>query len=53
MVAESLISRAKLVLTDAYDEAIDLFFKGKIDVLVADFPFCTLTAYRYQDKGLH
>jgi polar amino acid transport system substrate-binding protein len=50
--AESLIPRAKLVLTGSYDEAIDLLFKGKIDVLVADFPFCALTAYRYQDKGL-
>ncbi len=50
--AESLISKAKLVLTDSYDEAIDLLFKGKIDVVVADFPFCALTAYRYQDKGL-
>jgi polar amino acid transport system substrate-binding protein len=50
--AESLISKAKLVLTDSYDEAIDLLFKGKVDVLVADFPFCALTAYRYRDKGL-
>jgi polar amino acid transport system substrate-binding protein len=50
--AESLIPKAKLVLTGSYDEAIDLLFKGEIDVLVADFPFCALTAYRYQDKGL-
>jgi len=50
--AEALIAKAKLVLTNSYDEAIDLLFKGKIDVLVADYPFCALTAYRYQDKGL-
>ena len=50
--AETLISKAKLILTNSYDEAIDLLFKGKIDVVVADFPFCALTAYRYQDKGL-
>ncbi len=50
--AESLISKAKLVLVDSYDEAIDLLFKGNIDVLVADFPFCALTAYKHQDKGL-
>lgn len=50
--AESLTPNAKLVLTASYDEAIDLLFKGEIDVLVADFPYCALTAYRYQNKGL-
>ena len=50
--AESLMPKAKLITTNSYDEAIDLLFKGKIHVLVADFPFCALTAYRYQDKGL-
>jgi polar amino acid transport system substrate-binding protein len=50
--AETSIPKAKLILTASYDEAIDLLFKGKIDVLVADFPFCALTAYRHRDKGL-
>jgi polar amino acid transport system substrate-binding protein len=50
--AETLISKAKLILTNSYEEAIDLLFKGKVDVVVADFYFCALTAYRYQDKGL-
>ena len=50
--AETLISKAKLNLTNSYDEALDLLFKGKADVVVADFPFCALTAYRYHEKGL-
>jgi polar amino acid transport system substrate-binding protein len=50
--AETLMSKAKLILTNSYEEAIDLLFKGKIDVIVADFSFCALTAYRHQDKGL-
>lgn len=50
--AETLISKAKLILTDSYEEAIDLLLKGKIDVLVADFYFCALSAYRYQNKRL-
>jgi polar amino acid transport system substrate-binding protein len=49
--AEKLMPKAKLVLTGSYDEAIDLLFKGKADVMVADYPFCALTAYRHQDKG--
>jgi polar amino acid transport system substrate-binding protein len=50
--AETLIPKAKLILTNSYEEAIDLLFKGKIDVVVADFYFCALSAYRYHDKGL-
>jgi len=48
----ALMPKAKLVPTATYDEAIDLLLKKKIDVLVADFPYCALTAYRFQDKGL-
>ena len=44
--------KAKLVTTASYDEAIDLLMKDKVDALVADFPFCALSAFRYGDKGL-
>ncbi|MBC2710096.1 MAG: transporter substrate-binding domain-containing protein [Desulfosarcina sp.] len=47
--AETLMPKAKLILTQSYDEAIALLFKTKIDVLVADYPFCALSAYRHQD----
>lgn len=50
--AETLMPKARLILTDDYDEAIGLILEGKVDVLVADFPFCALTAHRYPDKGL-
>ena len=50
--AESLIAKAKLVLVDSYEEAVDLLFNNKIDVVVADFPFCAMTAYKHRDKGL-
>lgn len=50
--AETLISKAKLILANSYEEAIGLLLEGKIDVIVADYYFCALTAYRYQDKGL-
>ena len=50
--AETLIPKAKLILTNSYEEAIDFLLKGKIDVVVADFYFCALSAYRYHDKGL-
>ena len=50
--AETSMSKAKLTLFASYDEAIDLLLKNKIDVIVADFQFCALTAYRNQKKGL-
>ena len=50
--AETSMSKAKLTLFGSYDEAIDLLLKNKIDVIVADFQFCALTAYRQQKKGL-
>ena len=50
--AEELMPQAQFIPTDSYDEAIDLILAGKVDVLVADYPFCALAAYRYRDKGL-
>ncbi len=50
--AETLMPKAQLVLTDSYDDAIELILNGKADVMVADYPFCALTAYRFQDKAL-
>ena len=50
--AEALMSKAKLIPAASYDDAIDLLLKKKVDVVVADYPFCALTAYRHQDKGL-
>lgn len=50
--AQTSMSKAKLTLFGSYDEAIDLLIKNKIDVIVADFQFCALTAYRQQKKGL-
>lgn len=50
--AEEAMSKAKLMPVNSYDEAIDLLLRSKVDVIVADFQFCALTAYRQKDKGL-
>jgi polar amino acid transport system substrate-binding protein len=49
---EKTAPQAKLVPAASYDEALGLLFEDKIDVLVADYPFCAFTAFRYQEKGL-
>lgn len=50
--AEESMSKAKLMPVNSYDEAIDLLLGSKVDVIVADFQFCALTAYRHREKGL-
>jgi len=49
---ERFASKAKLVLTDDYDQAVTLVLEGKVRAMVADFPICNVSVYRYRDKGL-
>jgi polar amino acid transport system substrate-binding protein len=49
---EELLPLAQRKLTGSYDEALELLFSGKVDIIVADYPFCALTAYRFHEKGL-
>lgn len=52
LFAEKLIPRAKLVTPNSLDEAVDLVIQGKVDALVADYPVCAVSAFRYRGKGL-
>lgn len=49
---EKAIPKATLVTTKSYQEAIDMLFNDKIDALIADYPFCAFSAFRYRDKAL-
>lgn len=49
---EKTVPRATLVTAKSYDEALGLLFEDKIDVLIADYPFCAFTAFRHREKGL-
>jgi len=44
--------RANFVPATSYDEAVQMLLKDQVDVVVADYPFCALTAFRNKDKGL-
>ena len=50
--AEKTAPKAALITTKSYDEAVEMLFQDKIDALIADYPFCAFTAFRYEDKGL-
>jgi polar amino acid transport system substrate-binding protein len=43
---------AKLVTTLSYDEAIEMLLQDKVKAVVADYPYCAFTAFRFNDKGL-
>jgi polar amino acid transport system substrate-binding protein len=49
---EHFAPKAKLVPTDTYDQAVAMVIDGRVRAMVADFPICNVSVYRYQDKGL-
>ena len=49
---EKSTPKAKLIKTDDYDQAIDLILKGEVDALVADYPICVVSVYRYPNQQL-
>lgn len=52
LFVERLMPNAKLVLTDDYDQAVAMVLDGKVNAMVADFPICMVSVYRYQGKAL-
>lgn len=49
---ERFAPKAKLVATDDYDQAIAMVLEDKVLAMIADFPICNVSVFRYRDKGL-
>jgi polar amino acid transport system substrate-binding protein len=49
---ERLLPRAKLVLADDYDQAVAMVRGNKVKAMVADYPICFVSIYRYPDAEL-
>lgn len=49
---QEAIPEAKLITTDDYDGAVELVRTGKAHAMVADYPICLVSVYRYPDEGL-
>jgi polar amino acid transport system substrate-binding protein len=49
---EKLFPKAKLVLADDYDQAVAMVREDKAQAMVADFPICQVSVYRYPEAGL-
>ena len=50
--AEKVFPKAKLVLTDDYDQAVAMVREDKAQAMVADMPICQLSVYRYPEAEL-
>lgn len=49
---ETFMSKAQLVTTKDYDEAVQMILNDEAAAMVADFPVCALSVMRYGDQGL-
>jgi len=52
LFVEKSIPKARLVTAKNYDEAVKLVIEEKVDAMIADYPICMLSVFRYPDKGL-
>ena len=49
---EAAAPKAELVKVQSYDAALDMLKQEKINAMVADYPFCAFSAFRFRDQGL-
>jgi len=52
MFVERVLPKAKLVLADDYGQAVAMVRDDKAQAMVADYPICMVSIYRYPDDGL-
>ena len=50
---EQNMPRAELVLIQTYDEGIELVTRDQVDAMVADFPVCVFSVFRYPDRRFY
>ena len=50
--AEEYLGKTTLFTTGTYDEAVDMVLQDKVQAMIADYPICIVSVYRYPDAGL-
>jgi polar amino acid transport system substrate-binding protein len=50
-MAKELLPDANIISTSTLDESLILLLDGKVDAIVADYPFCRVAEFRYKDRG--
>jgi polar amino acid transport system substrate-binding protein len=49
---DTALPKAELITANDYDEAVNLVLQDKVHALVADYPICVISTFRYPDQGL-
>jgi polar amino acid transport system substrate-binding protein len=52
LFVEELIPKAALIRAKDYEEAVQMVLQGKAQALVADYPICVISVFRYPDAEL-
>ena len=52
LFVERVFPKAKLVLTDDYDQAVAMVRDDRAQAMVADYPICQVSVFRYPDAKL-
>ena len=50
--AEKFLNKTTLFTTGTYDEAVDMVLQDKVQAMIADYPICVVSVFRYPDAGL-
>ncbi len=51
-VIETMLPKARFVPASDYDEAVRMVLDGKVKAMVADYPICLISVYRFPDHNL-
>jgi polar amino acid transport system substrate-binding protein len=49
---EDVLDKTTLFTTATYDEAVDMLLQDKVQAMIADYPICVVSVFRYPDAGL-
>jgi len=50
--AEEVLDKTTLFTTGTYDEAVDMVLQDKVQAMIADYPICVVSVFRYPEAGL-
>jgi polar amino acid transport system substrate-binding protein len=50
--AEEYLDKTTLVTTGSYDEAVEMVLRDKVQAMIADYPICVVSVFRYPEAGL-
>ena len=49
---EAFLDKTTLFTTGTYDEAVDMVLQDKAQAMIADYPICIVSVFRYPEAGL-